>query len=47
VLYWNDTAFQIEQAAEVTGPWALMTGAMSPVSVELVRRGQFFRLHQP
>ena len=48
VFYWNDAAYYLEQADEVTGPWsATPGGATSPVTITPSEMKRFYRLRKP
>jgi hypothetical protein len=46
VLYWNDSAYSLEQADDVTGPWTRIPAA-SPAAFEFTAPHQFYRLKKP
>lgn len=45
VLYWNDPAYELESATEVSGPWTPLPGP-SPLAVGIDTRQRFFRLRK-
>jgi hypothetical protein len=46
LLFWDDTAYGLESAPEVTGPWSTVSGATSPYNLTPVEPATFYRLRQ-
>jgi hypothetical protein len=46
VIYWNDPAYSLEQAPEVTGTWT-NAASSSPAPVDVSDPRRFYRLKKP
>ena len=46
VLYWNDASYGLEEAAQLSGPWTLMTDGTNPQALDYTGGQRFFRLRK-
>jgi len=46
VLYWNDASYELEEAAELSGPWTPMIGSTNPQAIVYSGTQRFFRLRK-
>lgn len=46
VLYWNDASGELEEAAELSGPWTPLIGSANPQTIVYSGSQRFFRLRK-